>query len=251
MGHLYINNSYSDEKISKMISCKSACKTIKNFISLAELNALRQAIDLVDYSEVGETSKYDGHDYNDSKVGAFIKSIFNSKLKKEIGNYRLDFFAWQEAIIPWKIHSDLRWYSDRIPYKVILVPLDVVSDQESWKDTYTFCFKQRNYLRNNPNTNEGKLGNNDQSEWIRSIDDPNVENCIEGFRISKNIHKKYLSHMPYEFLEGLEIDNIFKWVPGDAVIWDQSALHCADNFLKNNIKTKLSLLFMTSHYGTV
>ena len=52
--------------------------------------------------------------------------------------------------------------------------------------------------------------------------------------------------MPYEYLEGLEIDNVFKWTPGSCVTWDQNQLHCADNFLANGIKTKLSLIFFTN-----
>ena len=57
--------------------------------------------------------------------------------------------------------------------------------------------------------------------------------------------------MPYEFMEGLEIDNIYKWTPGSCVTWDQNALHCADNFIKNNIKTKLSLIFFTNQKSGV
>ena len=52
--------------------------------------------------------------------------------------------------------------------------------------------------------------------------------------------------MPYKYLEGLEIDNIFKWTPGSCVIWDQNQLHCADNFLANGIKAKSSLIFFTN-----
>ena len=77
------------------------------------------------------------------------------------------------------------------------------------------------------------------------MDDPGTHNVVEGYSISREQHEKYFSHMPYDFLEGLEIDNIFKWTPGSCVIWDQNQFHCADNFLANNIKTKLSLIFFT------
>ena len=55
-----------------------------------------------------------------------------------------------------------------------------------------------------------------------------------------------MSHIPYDHCEGLEIDSIFKWEPGSAVIWDANQLHCADNFLAREIKTKLSILIMTN-----
>ena len=51
--------------------------------------------------------------------------------------------------------------------------------------------------------------------------------------------------MPYEHVEGLEIDQIYKWNSGSAIAWDADQLHCADNFLARNIKTKLSMVIHT------
>jgi hypothetical protein len=220
-------------------------KTFHNFINTEELKLLQGMIKDIEFPEKGQTSKYAGASYNDPQ-GIILKKIFDDKIKKIIGEYELDFFAWQEAINPWKIHADLRWYPDKLPYKVILVPLDVISEQDTWKDTYTIAFKQRNYLEGNTNSNIGKKGNTDQSDWKRPIDNPGTHNVIKGYSISKSEHERYFSHMPYEFLEGLEIDNIFKWTPGSCVVWNQNQLHCADNFLANNIKTKLSLIFFTN-----
>ena len=105
---------------------------------------------------------------------------------------------------------------------------------------------QRNYLRNNPNTDIGKKGNSDQKNWKRAIDNLNTEGCINGYSIDEDTWKNYLSHVPYEHLEGLEIDKIYKWKPGSAIIWDANQLHCADNFLARKIKTKLSIIAMTN-----
>ena len=244
--HVYLNNSYTDEQIAKMQQLDSGSWIIKDFISDSDLEHLRELIDTVEYPEHGKTSKYAGSAYEHPPYGPVMKEIFHDKLTDAIGDHTLDFFAWQEAIRPWKIHADLRWYEDKIPYKVVLIPLDVISDKTEWEDTYSLTFTQRSYLRNNQNNNQGKKGNNDQSKWPRPIDNKNVEGCIDGYSIDKKTWETYMSHMPYEYAEGLEIETIYKWEPRSAVVWEQTQLHCADNFFARDIKTKLSLIIMTN-----
>ena len=245
MQHLYIDNRYTNEQIAQMQACDGPSKTYTEVINADEIEFLQQEIKKINYPETGKTSKYAGASYKDPQ-GKIIKDIFDDKLKKIIGDYDLDFFAWQEAIKPWKVHADLRWYPDRLPYKVVLFPIDVISDQDTWKDTYTIAFKQRDYLEGNANDGKAYKGNTDQSSWTRPCEKSSTRNLVQGHKISTDEHQKYFSHMPYEFLEGLEIDNVYKWTPGSCVTWDQNALHCADNFLNNNIKTKLSLIFFTN-----
>ena len=244
--HVYLDNSYTDEQITKMQELDSGSWIIKDFISDLELKQLRSLIDKVEYPEHGSTSKYSGSSYEYPPYGPLMKEIFHDKLTAQIGEHSLDFFAWQEAIKPWKIHADLRWYADKIPHKVILIPLDVISDKEEWEDTYSLTFTQRSYLRKNNNSNTGKTANNDQSRWPKPMEDKNVEGCIDGYSIDEKTWNTYMSHMPYEWAEGLEIENIYKWEPRSAVVWEQTQLHCADNFLARNIKTKLSILIMTN-----
>jgi len=245
MQHVYIDNRFTTEQVTRMQSASGPSNTFHNVITQEELEFLQQEIKKINYPETGKTSKYAGASYDDPQ-GKIIKDIFDDKLRKIIGDHDLDFFAWQEAIKPWKVHADLRWYPDKLPYKVVLFPIDVISDQDNWKDTYTIAFKQRDYLEANSNNNEGYKGNTDQSTWSRPCERPGVHNLVEGFKISREEHELYFSHMPYDFLEGLEIDNVFKWTPGSCVTWDQNQLHSADNFIKNNIKTKLSLIFFTN-----
>lgn len=244
--HVYLDNSYTDSQIAAMQEADTGSWIIKDFISDSELTQLRSLIESVEYPEHGKTSKYAGSSYEYPPYGPVMKEIFHDKLTNAIGNHKLDFFAWQEAIIPWKIHADLRWYEDKVPHKVILVPLDVISENSDWAETYSITFKQRSYLRNNSNSNKGQAGNNDQSGWAKPKNHRNTEGCVEGYHIDEETWNKYMSHMPYEWAEGLEIDTIFKWEPRSAVVWEQTQLHCADNFLARNIKTKLSLLIMTN-----
>ena len=245
MYHKYIDNKYTEDEVKKMQSADGRSKTFHDVITQEQLKFLQNIIKKIKYPVVGTNSKYAGGSFRDP-IGQKIKQIFHESLKKIIGEYELDFYAWQEAINPWKIHADIRWYKDKLPYKVILFPLDVISDSDSWKDTYTIAFKQRDYLESNTNSNKGKKGNSDQSHWKRPADNPGTHDIVKGYSISKEQHEKYFSHMDYDFLEGLEIDNIFKWTPGSCVTWDQNQLHCADNFLANGITTKHCLIFFTN-----
>ena len=132
MQHLYIDNRYTDEQVSQMQSCDGPSKNYYDVLSQDELKILQEQITKIQYPETGKTSKYAGASYKDPQ-GKIIKDIFNDKLEKIIGDHDLDFFAWQEAINPWKIHADLRWYPDKLPYKVVLFPIDVISDKKLGK----------------------------------------------------------------------------------------------------------------------
>ena len=52
--------------------------------------------------------------------------------------------------------------------------------------------------------------------------------------------------MPYDALEGLEIESINLWEPNSVIFWGQNQIHCSDNFIANNIQTKKSLIFFTN-----
>jgi hypothetical protein len=231
-------HTYTESEVKKMQSADGKSKTFHDVITQEQLKFLQHAIKKIKYPVVEENSKYAADGSFRDPIGQKIKQIFHEPLKKIIGEYELYAYILQEAINPRKIHTDMHWYKDKLPYKAVLFPLDVVSDQDGWKDTYTIAFKQRDYLEDNSNA--------EQSDWTRPYENPGVHNLIDGYSISKDEHEKYFSHMDYEYLEGLEIDNIFKWTPGSCMTWDRNQLHCADNFLANGIKTKLSLIFFTN-----
>ena len=50
---------------------------------------------------------------------------------------------------------------------------------------------------------------------------------------NKNDYKKYLQHENIENLEGLEIEYVYKWNPGDLFIFDRTHLHCSSSNIKN------------------
>tara|TARA_E500000331_G_scaffold357022_1_gene417236 strand:- start:1501 stop:2385 length:885 start_codon:yes stop_codon:yes gene_type:complete len=59
------------------------------------------------------------------------------------------------------------------------------------------------------------------------------------------IYKKYLTHQPYDDLTSLEVDKIIEWVPGDVIVFDRTTLHCASNFLKEDVREKMAMVMFT------
>jgi len=40
-------------------------------------------------------------------------------------------------------------------------------------------------------------------------------------------HEKYLKHEDIDNLKGMEIELVYKWNPGDLLIFDRTNLHCS------------------------
>lgn len=72
------------------------------------------------------------------------------------------------------------------------------------------------------------------------------EHIIKGIHFDKKIYNRYLTHIPYDDLEGLEVHTIYKWNIGDIISWDRSFIHCSDNFLSNDVIQKISIPIFTS-----
>jgi hypothetical protein len=245
--HYFKSRSFTKEQEAKLKDIASPSYQIENFLTDNEFKILRQIFQKkIKWNEEGEISKYHGFGW-DTEYGPMLKWL-KIKIDQMLPNWQLDFLALQEAIIPWKIHADIRWYSNQIPYKMMLIPVDVdpiagpVSPGE-WPETSTITFKQKNFLsRYKANSTDGDFGNKNPDKWLRPIDDPCVENLINGYNITQEQWQKYFTHIPYDYFEGLEIESIFNWKPKSIIVWDNSALHCSDDFLSNGIKTKKSLM---------
>jgi hypothetical protein len=253
--HVYEDNEFTPEQEKKLRQIASPSSYIKNFLTDIEFTICRDlTMSVKDWPEHGGVSKYWGFG-RDNGYGPYLEWLYE-KIKVLDPDINFDFWAIQEAIIPWKIHADIRWYKDKIPHKVYLLPMDVegkdnhVYDTADWPDTYTISFEQRNFMRNarvsaveiDKDQNVG----NDQTNWKLPINNPKYENLQSGFSIDKETWQKYLNHMDYKWAEGLTIDQIDKWEPGAIMSWDNTALHAADDFSSNGIATKRSLMLFTT-----
>lgn len=248
---LYVNQQFSEKQTKILEETASESQYFSDWLNDDEFNILRNiSLNISEYPEVGKVSKYWGFGFADEPAKN-ISPWLLPKLKKTLGPHKIAFMAFQEAINPWRIHADIRWDEKEVPYKVLLIPLDVepiskTVSFDDWIDTFTITFHQRNFMRSLPKS-DGKIStpNTGQSHWVRSCDDPSVEQILPGYHISQEFYKKYFTHIPYEYLEGLTIDKINKWIPKSMMYWDNTALHCADDFLSQGIKTKRCFMIFT------
>ena len=252
--HYYQAKSFTPDQETILRSTANRSYYQENFLTQDEFDLCRRLVLAVnEWPEHGKTSKYWGFGL-DNGVGPQLLWLLK-KVQAIVPHFDLDFFAIQEAIIPWKIHADIRWSQDYIPYKVVLLPMDVEPvtgpiEPDVWPKTATITFHQRNFLsvwNKSAADKISKTGNTDQSDWPKPIDNVQFEGMETGYQIDYSIWKEYLTHLPYDHLEGLVIDQINIWRPRSIMYWDNTALHCADNFLSTHIKTKRSLMLFSKY----
>jgi hypothetical protein len=63
--------------------------------------------------------------------------------------------------------------------------------------------------------------------------------------ISKDTVEKYLTHIKPSWLTGLSINSVYEWNPGSAIIFDALKLHCASDFRRLGVTSKLGISIFT------
>lgn len=79
----------------------------------------------------------------------------------------------------------------------------------------------------------------------RCHDYHHIINYRPGWHISKEIQNQYLSHIAANDLEGLSIDKIITWCPGDVIVFDRKQLHAAGS----GHEEKIGLTIFTKKIG--
>ncbi len=72
------------------------------------------------------------------------------------------------------------------------------------------------------------------------------KHIISNKQFDKKDYQNYMTHQPYDDLQGLELDKAVEWKIGSLVYWDRCRIHSSDNFLKNNVLNKTPLAMFTS-----
>jgi hypothetical protein len=55
----------------------------------------------------------------------------------------------------------------------------------------------------------------------------------------------YFTHLKPQWLEGLSLHSALDWIPGNALVFDSTRLHCASDFRASGIKSKLGISVFT------
>ena len=234
----------SQSTINLIKKNESTPKVYKKFFSSQELDEL---LDL--YSKLPLTVHNKKQNVKKKRwIENFDKKIENNfinKLKSVIGDFQMDNLKennqnslglFQESFGPIGIHADTGFNLADLIYKQTLVPFD--------NNGQTIIFKNKFY---------GYATNfiNDEKEILEFKDiksegknrRSNIHLDLYGNKpFDKPIHEKYLKHIDYENLKGLEIELIYQWNKGDLVVFDRSHIHSASS---NIDKFKIGLATFT------
>ena len=174
------------------------------------------------------------------KYNEELDNIYINKLKEVLGDFKMDnlkdekdndfFGIIHESFSPLKLHVDSGFGKEDIIYKQAVTPLSDYGETVIFKNKWygkstTFTIDEED-LKFKPG-----VGQNDRSNKHLGNKD-----------FDKDIYNKYLTHIDYNNLKGLEVEYIYKWKVGDTLIIDRTHIHSSSSNIKDK---KLGLTTFT------
>ena len=216
--------------------------SIENFISADDVKHL---IDLYNAQDAEPNKVYKNTgpvtvDIKDFLDDVVIKRILE-KLRSEIGNFEITagLFFWTNY--PHIIHNDDTFELPDGVYRAITIPLklDRIIDSEEFPK---LCFFDQFYFHGpakffNGDKNIPTYFNKQVYEYSQ------VHNVVTTELYDSD---KLFTHLKAKWLKGLSLHSSLPWVPGNAIIFDSVRLHCASDFRRLNITSKLGISIFTT-----
>mgnify|MGYP007063694598 CR=1 FL=1 len=174
------------------------------------------------------------------KYNQELDKIYFNKLKEVLGDFKMDnlkdekgndfFGIIHESFSPLKLHVDSGFGKEDIIYKQAVTPLSNYGETVIFKNKWygkstTFTINEED-LKFKPG-----LGQNDRSN-----------KHLGENEFDKDIYNKYLTHIDYDNLKGLELEYIYKWKIGETLILDRTHIHSSSSNIKDR---KLGLTTFT------
>ena len=169
-----------------------------------------------------------------------LDKIYFDKLKEIIGDFKMDnlkddnnndfYGIINESFSPLKLHVDSGFGKEDLVYKQAVTPLsnygETIIFKNKWYGKSTTFTIDEEELKFKPG-----LGQNERSN-----------KHLGSKEFDKNIYDKYLTHIDYNNLKGLELERIYKWRVGETLIIDRTHIHCSSSNIKDR---KLGLTTFT------
>jgi len=174
------------------------------------------------------------------KYNEELDKIYINKLKEALGDFKMDnlkdekdndfYGIIHESFSPLKLHVDSGFGKEDIIYKQAVTPLSDYGETVIFKNKWygkstTFTINEED-LKFKPG-----LGQNDRSNKHLGNKD-----------FDKDMYNKYLTHIDYNNLKGLEIEYVYKWKVGETLIIDRTHIHSSSSNIKDK---KLGLTTFT------
>lgn len=167
--------------------------------------------------------------------------VIAARLKPIIGEFKIFSAAFFDVKFPHIIHNDdLKSFPHT--YKAITLPLKleyVGINSELPK----LCIFDQYYLEG-----PAKFFNGDAdipTYYNTQVYEYSEVQNKSATAISQDTVKKYLTHIKPSWLTSLSINSMYDWRPGSAIIFDALKLHCASDFRRLGITSKLGVSIFT------
>jgi hypothetical protein len=211
---------------------------IKNILSTDEINTLINIFK--NHPDIDKIHKNTGpitlslKEYIDHPL---VIKIFNL-VEKNIGPFDITSVFFFQTTYPHIIHNDDSFELPDTVYKAITIPLSM----EGFAGKYPkLCFFDQFYFHG-----PSKFFNDDDSiptYYNKQVYDyQDVSGLVDTPFVDND---NYFTHLKPQWLEGLSLNSALDWIPGNALIFDSTRLHCASDFRKLGIKSKLGISIFT------
>ncbi len=166
-----------------------------------------------------------------------IKKIL-SLIENSIGPFEITAAFFFQTEFPHIIHNDDSFELPDNVYKAITLPLSM----EGFLEIHPkLCFFDQFYFHG-----PSKFFNGDTivpTYYNKQVYDyKDVDGLINIPFVDND---NYFTHLKPQWLEGLSLHSALDWIPGNALVFDSVRLHCASDFRKLGIKSKLGISIFT------
>jgi len=163
------------------------------------------------------------------------------RLKSIIGNYVITAAFFYKTEYPHVIHNDDTFELPNDVYKGITLPLKLYG--ENVKEFPQLCFFDQLYFHGPAkffkNENDIPTYYNEQI-----YDYSRIEN-LAAAEFDQKLYETYFTHLKKHWLDGMSIKCMIPWIPRNAIIFDSIRLHCASDFRRVGVHSKLGISIFT------
>ena len=177
-------------------------------------------------------------DINNFSEDPVITNVIK-KLKEELGPFEITAGFFFTTNYPHIIHNDDTFELPDEVYRGITLPLQIT--RTSGEELPRLCFFDQFYLHGpakffNGDTDMATYYNKQVYEYS------DVDGLVNTDIVDTD---QLLTHLKPSWLKGLSLHSSLEWRPGNALIFDSVRLHCASDFRRLNIKSKLAISIFT------
>ena len=172
-----------------------------------------------------------------------VYNLVLKRLEEYIGPFDVTNAFFFTTNYPHIIHNDDTFELHPTVYRGITLPLKFESDEPETELPY-LCFFDQYYFHG-----PAKFFKNETSiptYYNKCLYEYTDVDGIVDKTIDNNIIEKYFTHVKPAWLEGLSFHSARPWTIGSALIFDSTRLHCASDFRKLKIKSKLGISIFTN-----